>query len=367
MKSALFAFLLALLALAAAPSWAATGADFYVATVPVEDQSEGARTRAAREGLATVLIKLTGSRTLEGDPRVQAMLEEVATYLVEYSYVTLPSGPTGDPGGLGVRIQYDRERIGQTLRAERLPIWPLSRPVLLLWLVVDDPVAGPQPLNGDETVAVLNQAFARRGLTSVHPLYDLEDQLALDPTQIRDFDSEAIASASGRYPVQGWLVVRVYETSSGQWRAAWMMDVAGQSLLRQVQAESLEALLGEMVDQAADSLASRYAYVAGDSAGNIELEISGVESYRDYSRLMALLEGQPMVRQVHILAVEEDRLRLRLGVEGGRDQLRDSLLRGGSLEVVPQNRPAISNADFLSGAPLPEVKQVERLRWLSGR
>ncbi|MCK9562998.1 MAG: DUF2066 domain-containing protein, partial [Bacteroidales bacterium] len=275
MKNTFLAILFALLVLPAA----ASRADFYVATVPVDDQSEGARISAAREGLASVLVRLTGSRTLGDDPRVQAMLREVSTYMVEYSYVTLPAATAG---GLGVRIQYERDGIDRALRAGRLPIWPLNRPPLLLWLVVDDPAGGPRVLNDDETIAVLDRAFDRRGLAPVYPLYDLEDQLALEPGLIHDFDSEAIAGASNRYPVQGWLAVRVYETSSGLWRAAWMLDVAGQSLLRQVQAETVEELLGEVVDQAVDSIASRYAYVAGDSAGTVELDISGVVTYRDY-------------------------------------------------------------------------------------
>lgn len=371
MKNTFLALLCALLALLSLPSSAVTAGDFYAATVPVEDQSERARIQASREGLVSVLIRLTGSRTLENDPRIESMLRDVATYMVEYSYVTLPATGGSDPGGLGIRVQYDRNGIDQALRSGRLPIWPLNRPPLLLWLVSDDPVTGPQALHDDQIIAVLDSAFARRGLVPVYPLYDLEDQLALEVEQVRDFDGEAIAAASNRYPVQGWLAVRVYETSSGHWRAAWMMDVAGQSLLRQVQAESLEALLGEVVDQAVDSIASRYAYVAGDSAGHIELEISGVATYRDYSRLMALLDSQTMVQEIDIRVLEGDRLRLRLAIEGGRDRLLDSLSREAALQVLPPEpiRSTASEASVLAGESILDTGElrVERLRWISGR
>ena len=371
MKNTFLAILYALLVLPGASTWAAAGADFYAVTVPVDNQSESARISAAREGLKTVLVRLTGSRTLDSDPRVQAMLGEVASYMVEYSYVTLPPDDAGQPGGLGVRIQYERGGLDQGLRTSRLPVWPVNRPPLLLWLVTDNPAGEPRVLDDEHTHTVLGRAFERRGLAPVYPLYDLEDQLAVAPVLIRDFDSEALARASDRYPVQGWLAVRLYETSGGQWRAAWMMEVAGQTLLREVQAATVEELLTEVADQAVDSIASRHAYVAGDSAGSVELDISGVASYRDYSRLMALLDAQAMVRQVRILAVEGDSLRISLSIEGGRDRLRDNWLRERSLEALPPAPPrtVISDADLLAGAPIPapERDRAERLRWLPGR
>ncbi len=372
MKKAVLILLLSLWVAPVNTPWAAQTADVYAATVPVADQSERARDSAAREGMLEVLVRLTGSRTLDEDPRLRSLLRDVQSYMVEYSYVTLPAVEAGEPAGLGVRIQYDRAGIDRFLRTSRLPIWPLTRPALLVWVVQDDGFGETHMFNDQAVSAVLASAFARRGLPFVLPLLDLEDRFSLTPVQVRDFDSEALAAASRRYPVQGWLAVRVYETGEGLWRAAWLMDLSGRSQLRQVQAPTLEALLAEVADQAVDTVASLQTYVAGDDAGGLELEILGVATYRDYSRLTAMLDAQPMVSRMRVVSVDGDRLRLSLAIEGGREQLLDSLYRERNLEPMaapPGARPAISDEELLAGAAIPEwqANPVERLRWLPGR
>lgn len=338
------------------PALSSAATDFYSATVPVADHSAAVRQQAARDGMLAMLVRLTGIRAPQDEPAVRAMLTDVASYLVEYSYVALDATEDGAaPGGLGVRIRYDRAGVDRFLRDRSLPIWPLNRPRLLVWVVADDTVE-PAFLSGDEAAPVfadLNRGFDRRGLPVVYPLQDLEDQMVLDARKAREFDTEALAEASSRYPVQGWLVLRYYQTSGQQWRGAWMLGRDGQTLLRQQEAATLEDLLDAVVDQVVDTVAENQSYVADSTTDNLQLEVEGVASYSDYNRLTALLEGLSMIRTVRVTGLDGDRLSLSLAIEGGREQLLESLYRNPAIRPLAEGRAVVGG--------------TERLRWVSGR
>lgn len=338
------------------PALSSAATDFYSATVPVADHSAAARQQAARAGMLAMLVRLTGIRAPQDEPAVRTMLADVSSYLVEYSYVTREAVDDGAaPGGLGVRIRYDRAGVDRFLRDHALPIWPLNRPRLLVWVVADE---GREPafLSGDEAapvIADLDHSFDRRGLPVVYPLHDLEDQMVLDARQAREFDTEALAEASARYPVQGWLVLRYYQTSGQQWRGAWMLGRDDQTLLRQSEADTLEGLLDAVVDEVVDAVAENQSYVAHSTTDSLQLDVEGVASYGDYSRLTTLLEGLSMIRAVRVTGLDGDRISLSLAIEGGREQLLESLYRN------PAIRPLAGGSAAADG--------IERLRWVSGR
>ncbi|MEA3300027.1 MAG: DUF2066 domain-containing protein [Pseudomonadota bacterium] len=374
MKSALSLLILVALCGLAPGLRAAPEADFYLATVPVADHSEKARLAAARQGLVDVLVKLTGSSGIAARPAVAAMLGRVSSYMLEYSYATLPGEGDGAPGGLGVRVQFDRAGIDRFLRANQLPIWPLNRPRLLVWLLEDGAGGVSRFVAGEEAaplVAALDRGFERRGMPAVYPLLDLQDQLVLDPQKARDFDVEAIAEASSRYPAQGWLVLRYYQTSDGEWRSAWMMGRDGQTVLRQQQADSLESLLAALVDQVVDTVAASASYVAKGSGEAIQLDVDGIATFRDYNRLVDLLAGLSMVRDVQVTGVDGRRLYLNLLIEGGREQLLDSLHRHPALEFLDATPSSgMSDAQILAGEAIAGPSAAggtERLRWVGGR
>lgn len=375
MKYALSLLLVAALCALAPGLNAAPGTDFYIATVPVPDHSEKARLAAARQGLGEVLVKLTGTSGVATRPEVAAMLRRVSSYMLEYSYATLP-GDGGGPDRLAVRVRFDRAGVDSFLRSNQLPIWPLNRPRLLVWLVEDGPGGVSRFVTGEEAgplVASLDRGFARRGMPVVYPLLDLQDQLVLDSRQARDFDDKAIAEASARYPAQGWLVLRYYQTSDGAWRSAWMMGRDGQTLLRQQQADSLDNLLAAVVDQVVDTVAANSSYVAQGRGEVVALDVDGITSFGDYNRLADLLAELSMVRDVQITGVDGRRLYLSLAIEGGRDQLLDSLHRHPALELVASAGPGtvMSDDQILAGEAIhratPRAGAPERLRWVGGR
>lgn len=356
---------------------AGESADFYSATVPVGDHSDTARSRAVRLGLEEVLVKLSGVSTVARRPEARDIFSGVNAYVVEYGYTTL------DGGGLGLKVQYDRAGIDRIMRARELPIWPLNRPRMLVWLVADSPQGETAFVTTAQAEGVqrsLDRVFGRRGMPVIYPRYDRADQLNLPAEKALTLDMEAIASASARYPVEGWLVVRLHQSGDDQWRAAWAMGRDDQSMVQEVEAASLEELLQVVVDQSVDTLAANFSYVARKTADLVELDVQGVSSFRAYNNLINLLEEMSIIRTLAVTGLDGNRVRLVVGIEGERSHLINSLDRypgiealnpDGSASIPTGNNSGLQSeavVDSYTDSPVaPQVGGVERLRWVGGR
>lgn len=410
MKTSIRLLIIAFLALTVGLPTLLQADDLYTATAPVADHSDAARSQAVKLGMEEVLIRLTGVSDVASRPEVRAMLARVNAYVVEYSYTALNTNDSN----LGLKVHYDRVGVDRFLRDRGLPIWPLNRPRILVWLVADSPLgesAFVTPAQAEAVQRSLDRVFDRRGMPVIYPRYDLQDQQHLPAEQALSFDTDAIALASSRYPVEGWMVVRLHQPGDGVWRGAWIMGRDGQSMMRDVEALSLEAMLQTLVDQAVDAVAANFSYVARKTADQVDVEVRGINSFRAYNNLITALEDMSIIRKVEVTGLDGDHVQLVLAIEGERSHLLDSLYRYPGLEplnpdgsvrsretAVPtgsasgvdvQNQgdalddltfqeavdsaPDIPLADGQTvpdpgvGIPVAEFEKVQHLRWIGGR
>lgn len=330
----MLAFLLASLSLANEPG------DLYSAVVPVADSSDAERNRAVRAGLLEVLVKLTGRRDITGMAAVRSLAAKASAYAVEFGYVNLHNSDGARQRGLNV--QYSRAELDRFLRESRLPVWPSRRPSLLVW-ILKEPVDGGQAFvtrEEDEIIyGVLDTFFARRGQPVSYPLYDLEDQLALNVEDAWNLKTDTIASASARYDADAWLLVRCYETASGIWRIAWVLANGEQVSLDNLDGNSLDQALGSIVDTAVDRIASGYSYVPSSTEGEVILAVKGIENFGSYSRMQELLGGMTMVRSVAVKQVEKDGIQLAVAIEGDVRQFLESLSLIRQLSIADASEP----------------------------
>ena len=121
--------------------------DMYSAEVPVTDQSSAGLVRASRLGLSEVLVKVSGSSEVLGNPVVKAAMGGARDHLQRYAYSPDPD----TSGALLVKMLFDSAYITQLVIEAGLPLWTANRPVALLWLV-EEGAGGRQygPGNGPE-------------------------------------------------------------------------------------------------------------------------------------------------------------------------------------------------------------------------
>lgn len=347
------------LAIGASLLWAASAAqgaavqNLYSATVPIAGQSEVERRKAVRQGLADVLVKMSGSRAVLNNMGVRAALSQAETYMLEFGYATQVSADGSPSNALTAR--YAAPLVDQLLREQQLPIWPANRPEWVVWVVVDR-ADGLQfvATDGDANLyAQLEQAFTRRGMTYQVPLLDLQDQLTLNTEQAWNFEAAALHAAARRYGAEYGFIVRYSRTSSG-WEGGWLLAGAGTGEKGTVSAERLGELVVAALDTAVDRFAPRFAYAGGGSQTHTSLILENIDSYQHYAEALALLKALEMVSNVQVTQVEGDLLHLSVNVEGDAQILLAALQRDSALTLLTPS--GATSAPY----PLPESY---RFRW----
>ena len=324
------------LCVAAAPAPALRAAvidDLYRAEVGVDDRGRRALASAARDGLAQVVVKVSGSEDVLALAPVQAALADAQRYLQQYSYRKT------DDGRLTAELQYDETVLRGVLLEAGAPLWTANRPPVLIWLVAEGR-AGRDfvgPAHQPQLAEALAAAFDRRGVPLRQPLLDLRDAAALGPGPAWRLDAATIAAASSRYGADDVLAGRVLPLSSGEWLGDWVYLHDGERLDRAVTAPDPAAFAEAGAALAAAAIARRYAVAsAGEvAAAGGRLLVLGIESFADYAAVMAWLGSLELVDQVNPESVDGDRVVLRLDARADLARLAPVIELNERLEPLP--------------------------------
>lgn len=308
--------------------------DLYQAHVPVADQSSSERTRAVREGLAQVLIKVTGRANAVVNPAVEQALNRADSYLSKFGYQHEDAVGNAPEQRLLVAT-FSQSSVDRLVRRSGLPIWPANRPELLVWMVVDVPAEGRLHVSREqmpEAHRFLAQAMAARGAPLVSPLLDLEDQLTLSARAAWKLSEEQLLAAARRYNVNHWLVLRFYQTQSGAYRGSAQVTSGADSglavgHLTNLDASTMEELIKRGVDTAVDRLAVKYAFVPRVDLQTVALQLENVTDYNTYKAVFKRFEQMEMIRNVQVAGANGAILDVRLEIDGSREVLLDMLRR----------------------------------------
>ena len=334
------------------PAYGVQVTDIYQALLPVDDQSEGQRDAGVKQGLAQVLVKVSGDSGVLANPRVRGVLANAARYVSEvgYSEIQLPGQ---EQPSLALSASYSQQQVDRLLRREQLQIWPASRSELLVWVVVDTLEGGKQLVDAEhlpEVLQSLEYHMARRSAPLLKPSLDLQDRLTLPAAQAWQFNREKLQLAAGRYQVENWLAIRLYQTSQGEWRGASWLNASGQMELQNFAEPDVDTLIGRAVDKAVDRMAANYAFVPQLRVEPVALILENIGSFQDFNTVTAYLETLEVVREVRVESVDADRLSLQLLVDGDVQLLLDMLQRDQRFQQIAAHNPLM-------------VSQYYRFRW----
>ena len=312
--------------------------DLYTADVPVADQSGGELARAAAEGLAQVLVKVSGSVEVLALPPVKQALRDARNRVRQYSYtrIELPAGRPGVATGLAARVEFDPAQVRELLAGAGAPIWTATRPVVLVWLVVEDENGRRfvSPDMDQALVADLVEGFHRRGVPLRFPLLDLADTAALDPDEAWSLPVTLLLAASERYRATELLAGRIAVLASGEIAGDWSYLSGSGRQDRSVVRASAPEFLRAGVAMVAEDMASRFALAAsGLVSAGLPMTVSGVASYADYAAVLSWLESLEPIARAQVTAVAGDKLSLLLTADADAAQL------AGIIELNPRLRP----------------------------
>ena len=349
---------LTLLFVAPFAAWAGEVADLYEAEVPVMGQDEGERVDAVRVALSEVLVRVTGSRDAPSTPALQGALRQPMRYVQQFLYRDLPpkAPPAQQPPGNGAApgkspvtsedqytqalwVTFDPRALNHLLTEAGLPVWGRVRPATLMWLAVED--RGQRYLLGADMPGDLRdsvRAAARaRAVPILLPLLDLQDQMALNFSDVWGDFEDTILNASTRYQGEAVLVGRLFRQDDGKWQSRWTFYQNGGAERWTATGEQGDVVRAG-IETAADRLAARFAQVLTvGGGGSVDMVVSDINSLDDYARAMRYLNGLDPVRSLTVARVAGNAVTFRVTVRGSVDSLVRTIGFGGALAPVAAN------------------------------
>ena len=309
----------------------------YDVAVPVDSQSSQELRRASREGLGTVLVRVSGNAELVQQAAIQSAIKNASQYTRQFRYEQRPrlvwdtensaASSAGDTGQLYAVIEFEPKLVDATLREANLPLWSGNRPTVLIWVVVAE--GNKKRFANAETDADILQAISihaqRRGLAIKLPALDLEDMVAVSTQQLWQLNNFRASAAAKRYRADTVLLGRVTRLTNGEWLGSWRYSFAGQQFSFDAEAMNASDYIALAIDQVAELLARQYAIAPVTIADNgVLMRLSGVDDFVKYARAISYLESVAAIRHANVLSIEGDEMIVRLVADGLLTQLEQS-------------------------------------------
>lgn len=310
-------FLLLCLLLSCGPARAVVVENLYRALVDVEDHSRSELQRATREGLAQVLVKVSGTAAVLQMDEINAALDQAPRYMQRYRYLR------PEEGGLRFQVHFDAQLVNDLLRDAQAPLWTANRPPVLVWMVVSDE-SGRRPATPEANPEFFEQmqlALDRRGVPAVFPLNDLEDTVAVSVEGLWALDESAILKASERYGVSGVLAGRIRAMPDGRWLGDWRYLAGGESLDTSFYGEEVPVFTATVVDVVADRMAGRYAVAGEENALEVLVRVDALGGFGDLRRVLDYFQSIELVDAAWPAYLEGDSVVFRLAAQADPDQL----------------------------------------------
>ena len=356
---------------ASATIQALTVTGLYSEQVAVANESDAERSRAFKEALQAVILRVTGEPRWLDHPMITAAVENAQSYVEAIGYfsefIAVPAeaaalaaqttGATGtietqdaevEPTAAGpapddnqpevfvplspttreqryIDVDFSSALIDELLTSASIPIWDSNRPSVLVWMALQDEAGNRSLMTADinnDIIELIKEFADRRGLPLLFPVLDFEDRRSLNEDLVWTLNEEAIRNASNRYGADSILTGRLHFTASGELVGLWQFLFQGEAVVFDGFSTDLREYLHGPLARVTSQLASYFAIVP-DSATKemVQLRIDGVKSLQGYSSLLSYVSGLGLVESVSPAQLDGERLELRLGLVGDAQQL----------------------------------------------
>jgi hypothetical protein len=209
--------------------------DLYRAQAIVTGQGEANRIIGFASCLEDVLIKVSGAQKLAGDRRLAAYKSNANGFVRAFSYHDQMSGtPIRDEQGTRDRpydliVDFDEKKIDDLLRAFRLKPWLSHRPILAVFVEMQQGLKKYVVTADAEQAAIQREsllaAAARRGMTVVLPSTAALAESGINGVEFGTMTSSTLGPVAARQGGEVALIGRlVWVDRELGWATQWQMD-----------------------------------------------------------------------------------------------------------------------------------------------
>lgn len=305
--------------------------------VLVKDESSKERSTGIYNGLARVLVRISGEDDIANSEAAQTILKQASQYMLQYSYENLAVEHKSaffeenfEVANLDkqnqdalkkaesiklLKLRFDQPLLVKRLQQEGFPVWVDQRPPLLLWWVRED--QGNRKVISDSdsetfsSEAKIRSAFyfasEQKGLGVKLPLMDLQDQKSISVTELWGGYEDGLQSASERYQFSTYVNGRSYY-QNGKWQASWRLYLFGEKVDFEDSHESIYALHQNVVNSIAKYLASEYALNAKHAENQVLITVSGIRNIKSYAELEDYFERLVVIESFGLVSVNGNQL-----------------------------------------------------------
>lgn len=283
-------------------SFSSVKVDLYTVTVPVISHSDQSRQTAMQEALRSVLIKISGSSSINNNQVIGQNLKNATKYATEYSY------QENDESALLLTVHFDHTALDQLLSQAGLSTWGGDRPQVIAWIVDNDQILSAD--SDSELVEQIKQNAQDQGLPLQLPTLDLQDVNAVSVGAILRRQSQVIEQASERYHADVILLGKVDNNES-----QWYLIVSDQHYQWSIDANNSSLLAHKLISKVTDILSSQFE-VGSNATEDLVLTIHNVETISSYAHVMNYLQAINSVNQVITLNASKDTVQFEVQLNG---------------------------------------------------
>ncbi|MGL1052098.1 DUF2066 domain-containing protein [Vibrio vulnificus] len=291
------------------PAYALTQVDIYRTEVAIDSTKDKGEELARQQAMKQVIVRASGYQDSVDNPVVTKALQSSARYVSQLSY-----GKEGDV--MTLKLLFNDAQIRSLLTQAQLPFWSTNRNNLLVWLVEEQ--------NYDRKIVwehsasrvseQLKQAARDRGLPLTLPVGDFDDITGIEVSDLWGGFAKPISLASGRYPVDGVLVIRA-QGNSLRWS---LYDQSPGAIVRSNVAPVTGSANGgdaatQLINAVADFYAKRSAVVVlGESSESVVVKFLNINNAIDFFTLEKTLTSLNSVANLDVLEIKGNELMLRV-------------------------------------------------------
>ncbi len=308
------------------------GLSFMVSAAQVTDlyqgkaPTSGDMVAAQSQALGDVLVKVTGKRDILTQPDVVKALAAPGDYVQHYGYQDV--GPVKF-----LKADFNVAKVNALISQSKFALLGPARPQMALWLVIN---AGERRILPDQSsdgwASALRTQSQAMGLPVSIPLMDLDDNMAVNATDVWGRFAAPILQASQRYGAE--MVVLGKLTPEGdKWSMDWGLygPKAGGELAELTRGSS-SGTQAEVAQHFADELAAwlvqNYGARISGVASSQTLVVEGLSGIDGMITVQKMLQGMASVTKVTIGKLEGDKVTFDLSLQGDKAEL----IRGLQLE-----------------------------------
>jgi uncharacterized protein len=308
------------------------GLSFMVSAAQVTDlyqgkaPTSGDMVAAQSQALGDVLVKVTGKRDILTQPAVVKALAAPGDYVQHYGYQDV--GPVKF-----IKADFDVAKVNALISQSKFALLGPARPQVAIWLVINEGERRVLPdQSSDGWAAALRTQSQALGLPVTIPLMDLDDNMAVNATDVWGRFADPILKASQRYGAE--MVVLGKLTPEGEkWSIDWgLYGPKAGGELAELTRGSGSGTQAEVAQGFADGLAAwlvqNYGARISGVASSQTLVVEGLSGIDGMITVQKMLQGMASVTKVEIGKLEGDKVTFNLALQGDKAEL----IRGLQLE-----------------------------------